>query len=38
MFLATIVEEAAKVTTDRGAKKVEAYHLWGAPICPPPCY
>ncbi|KIP05061.1 hypothetical protein PHLGIDRAFT_31056 [Phlebiopsis gigantea 11061_1 CR5-6] len=27
MFLATIVEEAARVTTDRGAKKVEAYHL-----------
>ena len=27
MFLAMIVEEAAKVTTERGAKKVEAYHL-----------
>ncbi|KAG2052370.1 histone-fold-containing protein, partial [Suillus hirtellus] len=27
LFLAMIVEEAAKVTIERGAKKVEAYHL-----------
>ena len=27
MFLQMIVEEAAKVTAERGAKKVEAYHL-----------
>ncbi|GJE93609.1 histone-fold-containing protein [Phanerochaete sordida] len=27
MFLQTIVQEAAKVTAERGAKKVEAYHL-----------
>ena len=28
MFLQMIVEEAAKVTSERGAKKVEAYHLY----------
>ncbi|KAH0835622.1 histone-fold-containing protein [Lanmaoa asiatica] len=27
LFLAMIVEEASKVTLERGAKKVEAYHL-----------
>ncbi|KAF5369269.1 hypothetical protein D9758_002787 [Tetrapyrgos nigripes] len=27
LFLATLVEKSAKVTTDRGSKKVEAYHL-----------
>ncbi|KAH7886613.1 histone-fold-containing protein [Phlebopus sp. FC_14] len=27
LFLAMIVEEASKVTVERGAKKVEAYHL-----------
>ncbi|KAG7085683.1 hypothetical protein E1B28_003228 [Marasmius oreades] len=27
LFLALIVEEASRVTTDRGSKKVEAYHL-----------
>ncbi|KAK7036721.1 hypothetical protein VNI00_011386 [Paramarasmius palmivorus] len=27
LFLALIVEEASKVTTERGSKKVEAYHL-----------
>jgi len=27
LFLAMIVEEATKVTVERGAKKVEAYHL-----------
>ncbi|KAI0804573.1 histone-fold-containing protein [Irpex lacteus] len=27
MFLGMIVEEASKVTTDRGSKKLEAYHL-----------
>ncbi|KAG1718339.1 hypothetical protein EDD22DRAFT_942532 [Suillus occidentalis] len=27
LFLAMIVEEATKVTAERGAKKVEAYHL-----------
>ncbi|KAG6906786.1 hypothetical protein DXG01_012119 [Tephrocybe rancida] len=27
LFLGLIVEEASKVTVDRGAKKVEAYHL-----------
>jgi len=27
MFLGMIVEEASRVTTDRGSKKVEAYHL-----------
>ncbi|KAG2360254.1 hypothetical protein BDR07DRAFT_1178486, partial [Suillus spraguei] len=27
LFLAMIVDEAAKVTVERGAKKVEAYHL-----------
>lgn len=27
MFLAMIVDEAARVTAERGAKKVEAYHL-----------
>ncbi len=28
MFLGMIVEEASKVTTDRGSKKLEAYHLY----------
>jgi histone H3/H4 len=28
LFLALIVEEASKVTLERGAKKVEAYHLY----------
>lgn len=28
LFLAMIVEEATKVTAERGAKKVEAYHLY----------
>jgi hypothetical protein len=27
LFLAMIVEEASKVTVERGAKKVEGYHL-----------
>ncbi|KII84751.1 hypothetical protein PLICRDRAFT_45559 [Plicaturopsis crispa FD-325 SS-3] len=27
LFLAMIVDESSKVTTERGAKKVEAYHL-----------
>ncbi|TFK66079.1 histone-fold-containing protein [Pluteus cervinus] len=27
LFLALIIEQASKVTTDRGSKKVEAYHL-----------
>jgi len=27
LFLAMIVEESSKVTVQRGAKKVEAYHL-----------
>ncbi|KAF8840126.1 histone-fold-containing protein, partial [Paxillus ammoniavirescens] len=27
LFLALIVEESSKVTVERGAKKVEAYHL-----------
>ena len=27
MFLGMIVEEAGKVTTERGSKKLEAYHL-----------
>ena len=27
LFLAMIVDEAARVTAERGAKKVEAYHL-----------
>ncbi|KAK7469332.1 hypothetical protein VKT23_003813 [Stygiomarasmius scandens] len=27
LFLAALVEEAGKVTTERGSKKVEAYHL-----------
>ena len=28
MFLGMIVEEAGKVTTERGSKKLEAYHLY----------
>jgi Dr1-associated corepressor len=28
MFLGMIVEEASKVTTERGSKKLEAYHLY----------
>jgi hypothetical protein len=28
LFLAMIVDEASKVTVERGAKKVEAYHLY----------
>jgi hypothetical protein len=31
LFLAMIVEESSKVTVDRGAKKVEAYHLYVQP-------
>jgi hypothetical protein len=27
MFLAMIIDEASKVSTQRGSKKVEAYHL-----------
>lgn len=32
MFLGMIVEEAAKVTAERGAKKVESYHLCALPL------
>jgi hypothetical protein len=28
LFLAMIIEESSKVTVARGAKKVEAYHLY----------
>ena len=28
LFLALIVEEASKVTIERGSKKVEPYHLY----------
>ena len=28
LFLAMLVEEASNVTTDRGSKRVEAYHLY----------
>ena len=28
LFLAMIIEESSKVTVKRGAKKVEAYHLY----------
>ena len=31
LFLGMIVEEANKVTKDRGSKKVEAYHLYVSP-------
>jgi len=27
LFLALLIEESGKVTTDRGSKKIEAYHL-----------
>ncbi|KAG6334815.1 hypothetical protein ID866_4267 [Astraeus odoratus] len=35
LFLAMIIEEASKVTVQRGAKKVEAYHLHVSFICAP---
>ena len=31
LFLAMIIEESSKVTVKRGAKKVEAYHLYVLP-------
>lgn len=37
LFLSMIVEEASKVTLERGAKKVEAYHLYVSfPLLAPP--
>jgi hypothetical protein len=32
LFLAMIIEESSKVTVDRGAKKVEVYHLYVPPF------
>ena len=33
LFLAMIVDEASKVTLERGSKRVEAYHLYVMSLC-----
>ena len=33
LFLGLIIDESHKVTSSRGSKKVEAYHLYVTSIC-----